>query len=377
MMANGSNRVEGERPRPRWVLVGAAALFSGPLIGGLWRGTPPVLLEFPPRTYSLEHAPFSAPVFTLLAILVAATAILLIVPRPAGIRARETPSSPAPAGTPAFPLWMWSGLALIALAWPVAWAEAPFLQPLRHHAFFPLWLGYILVADALVFRRTGTSRLNAAPGRFVALFPASAVSWWYFEYINRFVQNWWYVGVAPFSALHYIIFATLCFSTVIPAVLETADLLGSLRWFRTRYAAGPRLPAPGPALNRVLVAAGWIGLILMARWPNPLFFLTWLAPLAVLAGILPLARQRSPLDALARGDARELVALAVAALVCGFFWEMWNSGSFPKWHYTVPYVQAFEIFEMPVLGYSGYLPFGPICAGFWFAALALFGRRPQ
>jgi hypothetical protein len=57
-----------------------------------------------------------------------------------------------------------------------------------------------------------------------------------------------------------------------------------------------------------------------------------------------------------------VVAATAAALVCGFFWEMWNVGSLVGWTYTVPYVQRFEIFAMPILGYAGYLPFGLECA---------------
>ncbi len=33
-----------------------------------------------------------------------------------------------------------------------------------------------------------------------------------------------------------------------------------------------------------------------------------------------------------------------------------------KWIYEVPFVSRFKIFEMPVLGYAGYLPFGLECA---------------
>jgi hypothetical protein len=33
-----------------------------------------------------------------------------------------------------------------------------------------------------------------------------------------------------------------------------------------------------------------------------------------------------------------------------------------KWEYTLPFVHRFRIFEMPVLGYAGYLPFGLECA---------------
>ena len=45
-------------------------------------------------------------------------------------------------------------------------------------------------------------------------------------------------------------------------------------------------------------------------------------------------------------------------MVCGWFWEMWNYWAFPKWQYTLPYVNFAHVFEMPLLGYGGYLPFG-------------------
>jgi hypothetical protein len=41
---------------------------------------------------------------------------------------------------------------------------------------------------------------------------------------------------------------------------------------------------------------------------------------------------------------------------------MWNYGALAQWHYSIPYAQRFRIFEMPLLGYAGYLPFGVMCA---------------
>lgn len=67
---------------------------------------------------------------------------------------------------------------------------------------------------------------------------------------------------------------------------------------------------------------------------------------------------------------------AVAALTCGFFWEMWNYHSEAKWIYSIPGVAIFPLFEMPLPGYSGYLPFGMMCA---LAGHSLFRglyRRP-
>jgi hypothetical protein len=63
------------------------------------------------------------------------------------------------------------------------------------------------------------------------------------------------------------------------------------------------------------------------------------------------------LSGLAHGDWRTVIALCLAALICGFFWEMWNIFSFPKWIYHVPFVGFWHIFEMPLLGYGGYPPF--------------------
>jgi hypothetical protein len=52
---------------------------------------------------------------------------------------------------------------------------------------------------------------------------------------------------------------------------------------------------------------------------------------------------------------------AIAALVCGFWWELWNFKSLAHWEYAIPSVHRFQLFEMPLLGYGGYLPFGLEC----------------
>jgi hypothetical protein len=59
----------------------------------------------------------------------------------------------------------------------------------------------------------------------------------------------------------------------------------------------------------------------------------------------------------ASGDWRAVLALWGGCLICGFFWEMWNVHSYPKWVYQIPFVDVLHVFEMPLLGYFGYLPF--------------------
>ena len=71
------------------------------------------------------------------------------------------------------------------------------------------------------------------------------------------------------------------------------------------------------------------------------------------------------------------IALAAGALICGWFWEMWNYWAFPKWQYTIPFVDFAHVFEMPLLGFGGYLPFGlEVYAGYHFLS-GLAPRIPQ
>ena len=63
----------------------------------------------------------------------------------------------------------------------------------------------------------------------------------------------------------------------------------------------------------------------------------------------------------AAGDWRRAATWIAAALICGFFWELWNWRSLAKWFYIVPGVERWHLFEMPELGYAGYLPFGVEC----------------
>ena len=85
----------------------------------------------------------------------------------------------------------WLGVLLVALCWPLNWT----LPGMRTaYLFFPLWLGYILVMDALVQGRTGTSLWMRSRRDFVLLFVASTPVWWLFELINQRTCNWEFMG---------------------------------------------------------------------------------------------------------------------------------------------------------------------------------------
>jgi hypothetical protein len=87
----------------------------------------------------------------------------------------------------------------------------------------------------------------------------------------------------------------------------------------------------------------------------------WVAPLLLITALRIQEGKDTIFARLPEGDATSLWLAAIAALVCGFWWEMWNFKSLAHWEYAIPSVHRFQLFEMPVLGYGGYLPFGLEC----------------
>jgi hypothetical protein len=225
-----------------------------------------------------------------------------------------------------------------------------------HILFFPLWLGYALAVDALVLRRRGTSLLTRSPGDFALLFVYSAPAWWLFEAFNWRTQNWEYLGAESFGWLTYFLLTTLSFSTVVPAVFETAELVRSAAWMR-RLSTGPRLRPTRP-LMLAMLGVGLAMVALSMSLPGYFYPLLWGSAFFLAEPVNAWRGRPSLLSYLGRGDWRPIVALALGALVCGFFWELWNFYSYPKWTYHTPGVEFLHVFEMPLLGFLGYPPFG-------------------
>lgn len=257
-----------------------------------------------------------------------------------------------PAGARAFPARGWIGLALVAAAWWANWG----LDGLRTYwAFFPLWLGYGLTMDALVYQRTGTSLIARSRRRYVGLFLISAPAWWLFELLNLRTQNWTYLGAEHFSPAAYAFWTTLSFTTVMPAVFGTAEWVASFGFLK-RVPSGPRI-VPDRRTTAAFFAAGWASLILVVLWPRLFFPLVWISLYFILEPLNVWRGRRSLAHYTRTGDWRPILALWLGVLLTAFFWEFWNFFSYPKWIYEVPWGDWLHVFEMPLLGYGGYLPF--------------------
>ena len=267
-----------------------------------------------------------------------------------------------------FPLHGWLGLVLVVLFWILNWC----LSGLRTQwAFFPLWLGFCLTIDALVFQRTGTSLFIRGWQKYIILFIASAPVWWLFELANSHLQNWHYLGTEAFSPFMYWFWATINFSAVVPAVFGSAELVRS---FFKKPVKGPVIRPTGMA-TRVFFLAGWVMLILMVTWPRIFFPFVWISFYLILEPINIWLGHRTLVEWTRAGNWRPVVALWLGVLLTAFFWEMWNFYSYPKWVYQVPWGNWLHVFEMPLLGYGGYLPFALELFAMYHLIVGLAGQK--
>jgi hypothetical protein len=250
------------------------------------------------------------------------------------------------------PLQGWLGFGLILIFWTLNWT----LQGARTHwGFFPLWLGYCLAIDGLVFRRTGTSLLTRSPLKYAGLFIISAPVWWIFELLNVHTQNWTYLGLELFTPYGYAFWTTLSFTTVIPAVFGSAELFAGFDFVK-RLKRGLVI-GTDKRTTSIFFVLGWMMLGLMLIWPKTFFLFLWLSLYFILEPVNIWLGNRSLAYWTQKGDWRPVVSLWLGVLLTAFFWEMWNYYSYPKWIYHVPWGNWLHVFEMPLLGYGGYLPF--------------------
>jgi hypothetical protein len=263
---------------------------------------------------------------------------------------------------PRFPAYGFLGIAIVGLAEVLLFAGNSFVG----HWFTPIvWTGFILVADALVYKLKRRSLLMNDRLEFLTIAIVSIASWWLFELYNapRFwnseLELWWhYHNLEPNLFLRRAGY-DWAFATISLGLFETAEL------FALTAFAGKK---PGVAfkLSRsmmiALVVIGAIGSIVPLLYPSD-----WFAPvvwLSIIFLIDPLNAWRgrpSIIGDLARGNWRRLLSLLASGFVCGVLWEFWNYWALAKWTYTVPYLGSIKIFEMPVLGFLGFPPFAVEC----------------
>jgi hypothetical protein len=228
------------------------------------------------------------------------------------------------------------------------------IQPFANWYIIIVWWGYILIVDSIVLKLKGHSLIYGNFKKFLWITLLSIPLWGIFEVYNYYISipNWIYSG--------YSIWAHLAnFTVIFPAIFETASLLKAIHLFdHTKLKNKPKISKVGVW---IMIVIGLVILILPFIYPSKVStMLLWLGFFFLLDPINYLHHQPSFLGSIHRRKGfRPMLVFMFGALICGFFWEFWNYLAIPKWRYFLPAgMNFFKIFEMPILGYLGYLPFG-------------------
>lgn len=261
-----------------------------------------------------------------------------------------------------FLLHGWAGIGMVVamegalVAYRSQWLDIPWWL-VTTYATPVFWWGYILLLDAWIHRRTGRSWLLHRRRIFVVQLVLSVAFWVLFEAYNVLMDNWTYINLPADYRIRYPGYI-LSFTTIMPGLFLTADLLQTFPWRR-------RLERPSSFRVRVpRRAAVWIGAVycivpplLPASISAYLFGFVWLGYILWIDPINEARGARSLFAEWEKGQWKTTVSLLVSGAACGLLWEFWNFWAHAKWEYTFPILQQIKIFEMPVAGFLGFPPF--------------------
>ena len=232
------------------------------------------------------------------------------------------------------------------------------------------WTGFILFADTIVYRARGNSWIRSSPREFAALALASIPLWVVFEGYNLVIRNWMYVGLPENPALRLFGYAW-SFATISPAIFEGAEL-ASLARRRAGRAGG----AGGDARPEPVEGRGWLSVAIGAAMLSvPFVVPTDVAPYVAAPVFLGFVFLLDPINKRLGEETltrERTINLLLSGLLCGVLWEFWNHWSRAKWIYTVPIMQQWKLFEMPVPGYLGFPPFAVECFTMYVFVRALY-----
>lgn len=244
------------------------------------------------------------------------------------------------------------------------------VEPFASWYYAFAWWAFIGIMDGIVLWRKGSSLFWRDPRGFLFMASVSIPAWLIFEAFNLAIQNWYYVGTSPSWPIRWMGYI-ICFSTVLPAILEAAELLEVLG-IRGSLTIRP-LGISGKTL-KLMVLAGLVCSLLPLLFPRYCFPLVWVAVFLILDPINYLMGEESLLGQWEKGQFSTTIRLSLGGLVCGLAWELFNFEALCKWIYTVPFFEEGKLFEMPLPGYLGFVPFALECFAIWNFANGLARR---
>lgn len=364
------------------ILLAFAAIIFLPLIGS-WlhhNGTfPDGFFAYPMLDY-IPKAGFSWVVFGVVAFAGIVVAALYLFPSWFGFKKVPVPPKQNLKKV-SWPLWFWIGAVALGSSLFFLWTKSHGPVLFLHWSDFPLFWGLVLVIDGWAYKRNGgRSLISEYPQAMVGIGFSSGLGWMLFEYLNFFVEDNWYY---PFGDIidreQFLLYAIVISTGLIPLSFVFYGLFNTIPVLQNRYTQGPKIVLPEWLKSGILLVS-ILSLFLAGLYPDELFFSLWLSPALVIALVLDKVRVWTPMRLIGQGNWRPTLVFALTYLAAGLCLECENyfSGihlgdevTFTMapayWKYNLPYVNRFHLFEMPILGFLGYMPFSLYCWVYWIA----------
>jgi hypothetical protein len=345
------------------------AIITLPLFGGyiVWNALPPGFSIL--ATTEMHRPGFNLAIFIILSLMFIGIFSFLLFPHYFGFKkhhSKELPSKSLNKNQRTLPMWFWFGAVLLFSCWLIMWGQFSVLGSALYYTFVPLWWGFIFFLDGILFQRNqGISFISKHPKTLVLSAISSIVGWYYFEFLNFFVlQNWYYPDLNLIASPFTYVWSALTFSTIWPSLFIWYNLLKTVPAIANKYRTGPIIDL-SPKLKIIVGLIGCFICVITSVYADLFFWMVWLGPLIVVGTVLSLLNIGTPFSSIKLGDWSPCLLMGLATLFNGFFWEMWNFWSSPNnpnyWKYNLPYIQELLVFEMPILGFSGYIFFGSVC----------------
>lgn len=230
------------------------------------------------------------------------------------------------------------------------------------------WVAYLLIADGALQcvrgaggRGSRGSPIRVRPGRFLIAWLTSIPVWCFFDWVNfRFIHAWQYHGLPERFASRCVGYF-VAFAAISPGMFLAAELYQRLGMRRLRSGV--------VRVGRVWqVASLCLGLAFLA-YPfvvqAPIASLTlWVCLVFLLDPVNDWLGAPSMIGDWRAGRWGRTLSLMAGGATCGLCWEFWNYWALAKWTYHLPFLGAaenFRCFEMPWVGFLGFLPFALEC----------------
>ena len=235
------------------------------------------------------------------------------------------------------------------------------------------WTAYLFLLDGLLVRLRGTSPVRENPKRFGVCCLASIPIWVVFDWVNfEYMMAWDYHGLAE-NFWHRNLGYAVAFAAITPAMLLSAEVVRALGFPEVRL----RPIRIGRIGRMVMVMLGVGALVFPIAVADPIGSLTlWLSFWLLLDPINHRFGAPSLIGDWADGRWGRTLALMAGGGICGLWWESWNWFATTKWTYDLPFLgplEPYQYFEMPLVGFLGFFPFGAECWVMFNSAVLLLG----